>query len=719
MHQPIWVTDSGDLGTYSTNNKLNINLVAQAVFPATAVAYSLVSGYFPEPIVNTKIRIDPVAGVITGIPANVAVQMRYDFTIRAIDNNNNISDRTFYFTLVGSNSPKITTLPGELVHVTDSEYVNTKIEYSNPITDNIVSVVLMSGSLPSGLHLLDNGRILGYPEPPVLSNNSPTKITYNFTVQLVSDLGSDTGTYSITVANQRLTQAPNSRRPVLLNKAPLVYPISNNDPLYNYYTETGILPDVVTGGYFSFKAIGHDFDGSSIRYSFFTLPPGLTGDTVTGWITGYPVLPATGIVKYKFSVVVQKTTNSLINSGSIEFTLTVINGVVQDVAWITPNNLGSISNGDISMLSVEAYSSQLLNYRIHSGHLPLNLKLLPNGEIVGRVAEQPTSDFIHAGTEIYYTFEIMAYSPQYPLLQAIQQFTLQVVFTHDVPLENVYIKALCNLQGRKVIKSLLTDDTIIPRELLYRPDDPYFGKAIDVRYVHAYGLYSTYTDQYIKAMKNHYERKIILGDIKTALARDSNFKSIYEIVYSEIVDDLVNDYGQSIPSEIVWPKNIPLNQGAYNVNNTNINISKRDYHVSLHSQTVRYLTPESLPNMRNELVNSIGQGSELAVLPKWMTSQQTNGDVIGYKPVWVICYALPGYAETIKNNIINKWPHRLNEVDFTIDRYIIDKSYSYNYNNRLLTPSWQELPSANPVPNPLDSYDVTVLFPKKTIMPNS
>jgi len=719
MAQPIWVTDSGNLGTYPTNSNLNIKLVAQPIAPATHVAYRLVSGYFPEPISNTKIRIEPESGVITGIPKNIAQETKYTFTIRAIDNNNNIADRTFYFTLVGSNSPKITTPSGLLINSIDSAYVKTKIEYTNPIPTNIVGIILMSGSLPPGLQLLDNGTIVGYPKPPVLLNGSPTTITYSFTVQLVSDLGSDTSTYSITIHNQQLNHAPNSRRPVLLNKDPLVYPIDTTDNLYNYYAIDGMLPDFVTGSYFSFKAIGHDFDGSSIRYRYFTLPPGLTGDTVTGWITGYPTLPAVGIIKYKFNVSVEKESDPLINSGDIEFTLHVINGVVQDVTWMTSTDLGNIDNGSISTLSVKANSVQTLNYRLHSGHLPLNLTLLPNGDIIGRVAEQPTSTFISKGTEIYYTFEIMAYSPQYPLLQSTQEFTLKVTFTHDVPLENVYIKALCNIQSRKVIQSLLTDESIIPTELLYRAGDPYFGKAIDVRYIHAYGMYSTYTDNYIQAMQNHYERKIVLGDIKTALARDDNFKSIYEIVYSEIVDELVNENGVSIPSEIVWPRNIPLNQGSYNINNSTINISQSNYKISSSLKTVRHLNPESLPNMRSELVASIGQGAELSVLPKWMTSQQTDGNVIGYKPVWIICYALPGKAQQIRDNIVNNWPHRLNEIDFTIDRYIIDKSYSYNYNNRLLTPSWQELPSANPVPNPLDSRDVTVLFPKKTILPKA
>lgn len=718
MSQPIWVTDSGNLGTYPTNSNLNIKLIAQPVPPSTHVAYSLISGYFPEPIVNTKIRIDPITGTITGIPQNIAQETTYTFTIRAVDNYNNIADRTFYFKLVGSNSPRITTPPSELINSMDGVYVDTQIEYTNPVSTNSVGFILMSGSLPPGLQLLDSGRIVGYPKPPTLLNGSPTTVTYTFTIQLVSDLGYDTGTYTITVHNQQLTHSASTRRPVVLNQSPLVYPIDATDSLYTYYVKDGILPDFVTGSYFSFKIIGHDFDGSDIRYRYFTLPPGLTGDTVTGWITGYPTLPAKGIVKYKFNVSVEKANNPLINSGDTEFTVNIINGVVQDVSWVTSSDLGNINNGQISTLSVKANSVQPLQYIIHSGHLPLNLTLLPNGDIVGRVAEQPTGSFITKGTEIYYIFQILAYCPQYPLLKSIQEFKLKVTFTHDIPLENVYIKALCDVKGRKVIQSLLTDETIIPTEMLYRPADPYFGKAIDVRYIHAYGLYSTNTDTYIQAMKNHYERKIVLGDIKTAVARDENFVSMYEIVYSEIVDDLVNQNGTSIPNQIVWPKNIPLNQGVYNINNATINVSQTNYNISSALQTVRYLNPESLPNMRSELVAEVGQGSELAVLPRWMISQQADGNVIGYKPVWIICYVLPGYAETVKNNIVNNWSHRLNEIDFTIDRYIIDKSYSYNYNNRLATPSWQELPSASPVPNPLDSRDVTVLFPKKTILPN-
>ena len=71
-----------------------------------------------------------------------------------------------------------------------------------------------------------------------------------------------------------------------------------------------------------------------------------------------------------------------------------------------------------------------------------------------------------------------------------------------------------------------------------------------------------------------------------------------------------------------------------------------------------------------------------------------------------------------KNNINSNWTRKLNEIDFTIDRFIVDKSATFNWNTNLAVPAWTDLPSATPVPLPLNSYDAVVLFAKKTILPN-
>jgi hypothetical protein len=125
--------------------------------------------------------------------------------------------------------------------------------------------------------------------------------------------------------------------------------------------------------------------------------------------------------------------------------------------------------------------------------------------------------------------------------------------------------------------------------------------------------------------------------------------------------------------------------------------------------------------MRNRVAQVIGQEYDSRLLPLWMTSQQENGGTLGYTQAWVICYAKPGFANAIKTDIEAStiiWPYTLNQINFKIDRFSVDKSETYDYDNNLNPPAWTELPSATPVPNPLDSRDFYVLFPRETILPD-
>jgi hypothetical protein len=101
-----------------------------------------------------------------------------------------------------------------------------------------------------------------------------------------------------------------------------------------------------------------------------------------------------------------------------------------------------------------------------------------------------------------------------------------------------------------------------------------------------------------------------------------------------------------------------------------------------------------------------------------MTSQQANGSTLGYTQAWVICYTKPGMADIIKTNIQNNWGYKLNQINFELDRFTVNKSITYNWNNKIAPAAWNELPSATPVPDPLNSKDFYVLFPRQTILPN-
>jgi hypothetical protein len=153
--------------------------------------------------------------------------------------------------------------------------------------------------------------------------------------------------------------------------------------------------------------------------------------------------------------------------------------------------------------------------------------------------------------------------------------------------------------------------------------------------------------------------------------------------------------------------------------------------------------------MRERISIEVGQDKNSNLLPLWMTSQQADGNTLGYTQAWVICYTKPeiiigkdpagnyitltyaefaktnlkradylSSSEYIKNKINKEWPHKLNVINFQLDRFTVDKSATYNYDTLVDPPQWTSLPSATPPPDPLDSQDFYVLFPRKTILPD-
>ena len=573
---------------------------------------------------------------------------------------------------------------------------------------------------------------------PAVSVGQPTIRTYSFVLRLSSILGGDTATYSITVINQTTPvsqggpgNTPNSRIPTILNTRPRTFIINDTDPYYGYYilppvnpTVSASIGTIKSGEYFTFKIIGYDFDGNSLTYDYVDLPADLSGDPITGWITGTPTLSSTGLSTYSFRVNVYKTDNPSIGTTNFNFSYNVSNNVTDTIVWVTPSDLGTIFNSTISTLSVSAIADTNLSYRIVSGALPPNLILLDNGEITGIVADQPVDTLLEQNTETTFTFSIQAYSPLYTVVQSTKTFTVTILQEYTQPTDTLYIKAAPSINDRNIINTLLTSETLIPEAMVYRPNDIYFGKATSVIYEHAYGIHASEIDEYLAAVtQNHYWRNITLGEIKTAVAKNDAGEIIYEVVYSEIIDNLVNPNGISIQQSIYWPRPIDLSLGPWYTSITDIytsyeNVLDQDYYTSLTPGFARTLYPNSLFNMRNRVSQVVGQVKDSTLLPLWMTSQQVNGGTLGYTQAWVICYAKPGFADTIKNNINNNWPYTLNQINFRIDRFSVDKSETYNYDKKLNPPAWTGLPSATPVPDPLDSKDFYVLFPRQTILPD-
>ena len=715
----IWVDLPITYTNIDPNNIVTISLAQGRLPPGLELnSAGLIQGYAEPPIVNVRLNSISTVSTLTTAGTNL---------ITCNSTSGFVMNRAVVFTgaVLGTIAEGVTYYIREIVST-------TAFTISTTPGGDVVSVTSDNGIMSVDL--------------PSTSVGEATINTFSFTLRLSSALGGEVKAYSITVVNQNATvsqggpgKAPNTRSPVIINTRPRTQALSATDPYYGYYilptvspTTPALIGTVVSGEYFAFKVNGFDFDSSVMVYSYSSLPLGLEGHPNTGWITGYPVI-ASGISQFSFSVSVHKEIVPTITSVYHTFAFNLTNGILNDVTWKTLPDLGAMFNGEVSTLSVNALADVPLSYRIVSGYLPPNLILLSNGEISGNVANQPTDTFLNVGESTVFTVTIQAYSNTYSLIKSDRTFTITVNQEYSLPTDIIYIKATPSISDRQIITSLLSDETLIPTSSIYRAGDIYFGKSSAVVYEHLYGILASDISEYIASVtKNHYWRNITLGEIKTAVAKNKSGEVIYEVVYSEVIDNLANmnapeSTSMLLPNKtnVYWETPIDLLQGPWYTSISNIFTSyvfevngAPSFFTSLSSGFASLLYPNSLSNMRAQVTSELGKEYTSKLLPLWMTSQQPNGSTLGYTQAWVISYMVPGTAEAVKNAIQTQWPHKLNQINFRIDRLTVDKSTTFNYDKNMSPPAWTNLPSGQPVPEPLDTNNFHVLFPRRTILPD-
>lgn len=482
--------------------------------------------------------------------------------------------------------------------------------------------------------------------------------------------------------------------------------------------------------------------------------------------------------------------------------------------------------GDVGTILVCQYQALVERYILSSPtiSLPPNLTLLPNGDIAGRTAFETERTILQQDESVAYTFTVQAYNTEFENINSNRTFTITVYQKYYYPYDNIYMKLMPSYKYQTAVYELCNSASLIKRDYLYRPNDPNFGHQSKVIFWHTYGLPSIgdvyFYDQYISAVQeNFYWRNLTLGPIKVAEARNSKEEVIYEVVYSEIIDDLLNNRGISVNKEIIWPNSLIVDNSDYwsstqriyadatyydkypivhkvvsvvsptefildkvealyatDKNNQKYNlfcnatgntitslevpipppatapvyVPPTVVEVNIFSNTVtfncdqptlkagdqivfslpadtsltselgRVLYPASTVNMRKQLFNFFGSLQDDSILPKWMTSKQRDGKTLGYVPAYVIAYAKPGFGDKIKLDIETKWNYKLNDIQFEIDRIIVDRSMTYNYLGQpsgSSIPDWTTLPSAQPYPYPVDSKNSYVYYPHQTILP--
>ena len=733
MAQPVWLTPAGDLGTYPEGVFFQFPLMAEEPDLGDPVYYQVIAGELPAGVQVAAngliVGIPKAIASVQGVPLPVASDITSRFAVRAYTTQvisgmtviNRLADRTFSITVTGQDAPEFVTPSGTIATVFDGTLItDLQVEYTDSDATDITIVRLAAGTLPPGTSISLSGLITGFVVPqapntatagfsrdgqgfaeypfdfPTQSNNS----VYEFVLELTDGKASALRTFNIQVLSRDSLTADSTditadNTFVTADGTPVRVPV--------LLTLPGSIGIVRSDNYFAFKFNGIQADGFAVVYATDSdaalAAIGLELDPGTGWLYGY--IPNQGLQENTYNFKVRVYQSGLPDASSVysDFSLTVQGPIDTEITWLTPASavgralvpspLGTIVNGSTSQLYVEAVNASgvVLEYRLKSGsdsNLPQGLRLLPSGEIAGRCSfntfalDGGTTTFdvasdnqgVSAPTtfDLTFTFTVQAYSTN-TQIRVDKVFSITVDRQYNEPYENLYIQAMPPQDDRDLVNSLLQNPTIIPPTLLYRGDDSNFGRATKVVYQHAFGLTAATYAEYVSSLyENHYWKNLVLGSIETAQATDDNGNVIYEVVYSRVIGGQTNNRGESVSKEVVLPYPIDPNTPA----------------------EVDTVFPNSLENMRNQVIDTVGQVSTL--LPRWMLSTQTNGRVLGFTPAWVIAYVTPGNSKQIAYNIRTQFGTQLNLVDFEVDRYELDKALTSNWDP--VTEQWIPQPPA-------------------------
>ena len=464
------------------------------------------------------------------------------------------------------------------------------------------------------------------------------------------------------------------------------------------------------------------FDEQRFDQGSLSMPGTLAIDSASGWITGFLPAQVANSTTYNFLVKVSKRDYPEYVTDRL-FTITILGSLNNNVNWLTPGYLGTIENGATCDLSVIAFSSQGKNvYYTYTPsayiNLPQGLRLQPDGLISGRVSFElfsldsglTTFDSDYTGdpqTTFDHTFAFSVDAITFDQTAAATRvFSILVRGRNIKPYENLYLTAQLKPYQRIEFRSIVQDQAVFPPDMIYRSTDPWFGITDTIDTLFLPGLSPSTMAAYTTALQtNHFRKRLLFGDVKTAVARTDGVYDVIENASGNAIGTynvytstfIPTDYTQgytvltgSIPSgttvgdqhvkyEVVYLDVIDENtneQGQGPADSIDLNgIIVNPYLDQGNAYVIA--TPNAFNNMKDAVINAISYANKGA-LPDWMTSTQPNGKVLGFTRAVVLAYTDPGASDTIAWRLKQRG-YNLNELNFTVDRYLLDNAYSANY----------------------------------------
>jgi len=747
MANVTWTTPAGSLGIINERDLYSSQLEANSADSAS-LTYSKIAGTLPPGIQLTS------TGLLQGVPFEVATRSEYTFVIRASDGTN-VADRTFGLQIQGADLPVFTTASGQL-DLSDSTRVGNKwvldgsyVEFQLNATDTDTAAGqklvydVIDGSLPPGVtmsasglisgvvRLTDNekyGPVGGFDNPPPGDGvpYDPTtfsvskSMNYEFTVRVSDGTSYASQVNSIFVYTADYFRVDNNTINVsstTINGFPLVMSLSaNRRPVFKTQSNLGTYRH---DNQCVIRIDVEDFDPlqADLTYSISsgTLPSGLNIDPESGEIYGLLPVQSAVVSEYKFTIRASRSPfndglgNSVTVYGEKEFVLTIIGDIDIGIVFSTPTNVGSLVAGLPSLLNIQAVTDQpnrVLNYKLAGGSLPNGISLTSQGNIIGKFdvndftvldGHAITFDSDNTTFDRQYTFTATA-SDQYQSAATTKEFTINVSLPYSKQYGNLYVRGLLDNRNNgqsdvDLFVRMAQDPNINNNDNIFRLDDPAFGLRKNIEMLMVAGLEDKTLSTLQTAMElNHEPKTLYFGDLKTAVAKENNSVK-YEVIYLEVIDNLINNNGKSVSSSMDLRSDIAKPMIGPRADLDTFHTDRETYTVttdgglsfSISGSKIRYaneltadigyfekLYPNATDHMRSNMKN-LGQ-REYVHLPLWMrTTQDGSGVPLGYTRAVVLAYCKPGKSALVKKRLLDK-NIDFKKIFFKTDRYIVDSS---------------------------------------------
>lgn len=600
---------------------------------------------------------------------------------------------------------KMSTLSWETKNGSIGSFANKSTIDKSLSATNAVEYILITGTLPEGVYLSSDGNIYGYAN---LDNIETSKNIYvfNFTVRAVDSQNNFLDrNFSLSIVLNLFISVDLSQSRLRYNSNTLQYFISKGsiNPNANVFwrLNEGTLPEGINLSPNGSITASIDKNILPLKINQFITQPDINQKLQwDSWLRTF--LSGSKEYDFQFSIVLDDSYSASVQSYTVRVIFTKIPNdeywILQNsdvnidpnqyyfifmiseynyVSWITDDDLGSMSNGTISELSVSAvskYNDEIV-YSVKpflSSFFPQGMILLKNGLLSGRISFKTYHDdpFLLPANDDY-TFTIRA-STADGFTYSEKTFRLHVDRVFEKPYDNIWIRSFPERKSRDFLRNIINNEKYFPYDLLYRPEDEWFGRTkLPLRFLFATGLNPSTIEEYYQAIiSNHYTKNITVSDVKTAVCLNNDLSVRYEVVYLELQDFLSKfnfqfNVLEGLPDQIDisdYVENFYIENGI----------------------TYYQFRPNGLINMSKQLSENIGYVNT-GILPDWMLSFQPLDDnpyilraPLGFTPAIVLAYTKPGFSKLIKYRL-NQDKINFNNYQFVFDRYELDDSQQQLY----------------------------------------